>query len=152
MRGRKPKPTALKLLTGNAGKRRLNQSEPKPPIDIPDCPEHLTEPARTEWERITPILKQQGLVTRLDRAALAAYCQNYARLAEAEGHIKPGQLIVKTSFGPIPNPYLGVANRAYKLMKDFLTEFGLTPVSRSRISGAAPPAGSNEADEKRFLG
>ena len=31
-RGRKPKPTALKELEGNPGKRSLNPSEPKPPM------------------------------------------------------------------------------------------------------------------------
>jgi hypothetical protein len=30
MRGRRPKPTRLKLLTGNPGKHPLNRSEPKP--------------------------------------------------------------------------------------------------------------------------
>jgi len=30
VRGPKPTPTHLKLVTGNPGKRRLNQAEPKP--------------------------------------------------------------------------------------------------------------------------
>ncbi|MEQ8198694.1 MAG: phage terminase small subunit P27 family, partial [Clostridiaceae bacterium] len=29
-RGRKPKPTAIKVLEGNPGKRPLNKNEPKP--------------------------------------------------------------------------------------------------------------------------
>lgn len=152
MKGRKPKPTTLKLLTGNPGKRKLNMSEPTPPIAVPDCPEHLNALAKTEWARITKELKALGIISRLDRAALAAYCQNYARIIEAELKIASMGMVIKTPFGPARNPYLGIAERAYKLMKDFLTEFGLTPVSRSRIKGAELPAGSQNAEDKRFFG
>ena len=38
MRGRRPKPTRLKLLTGNPGKRPLNDDEPQPQAAIPECP------------------------------------------------------------------------------------------------------------------
>ena len=40
-RGRKPKPTALKVLEGNPGKRPLNLYEPTPEGDLPECPEWL---------------------------------------------------------------------------------------------------------------
>ena len=38
-RGRKPKPTALKLLEGNPSRRALNKNEPQPPTSIPECPD-----------------------------------------------------------------------------------------------------------------
>ena len=41
MRGRRPNPTRLKLLTGNPGKRPLNPDEPKPQIAVPECPVEL---------------------------------------------------------------------------------------------------------------
>jgi hypothetical protein len=41
MRGRKPKPTALKRLDGNPGKRGYNHDEPVLPEGLPDCPGHL---------------------------------------------------------------------------------------------------------------
>ncbi len=37
MAGRKPKPTALKELEGNPGKRKLNKKEPIPGKGMPDC-------------------------------------------------------------------------------------------------------------------
>ena len=37
-RGRKPKPTALKLLEGNPGNRPLNIAEPRP-TGVPNCPD-----------------------------------------------------------------------------------------------------------------
>ena len=41
MAGRKPKPTAIKELEGNPGKRKLNKKEPKPEKGMPVCPEWL---------------------------------------------------------------------------------------------------------------
>ena len=38
MAGRKPKPTAVKKLEGNPGKRKLNTKEPNPGKGMPDCP------------------------------------------------------------------------------------------------------------------
>lgn len=40
-RGRKPKPTAVKQLEGNPGKRQLNANEPKPAARAPSCPKGL---------------------------------------------------------------------------------------------------------------
>lgn len=73
MRGRRPKPTRLKVLTGNPGKRPLNQTEPRPEITVPDCPIELGEVARREWNRLVGELAALKLLTNFDRAALAAY-------------------------------------------------------------------------------
>jgi hypothetical protein len=35
MAGRRPKPTHLKVVTGNPGKRKLNDKEPTPAREIP---------------------------------------------------------------------------------------------------------------------
>lgn len=39
--GPKPKPTAIKILEGNPGKRPLNLNEPKPQRIAPECPVYL---------------------------------------------------------------------------------------------------------------
>jgi phage terminase small subunit len=81
MRGRRPIPTR-QILTGNPGKRPLNQAEPKPEAAIPECPPELGEIAKREWGRLVGELCALGLLTNLDRA-LAAYCGAYALWAEA---------------------------------------------------------------------
>jgi phage terminase small subunit len=83
MRGRRPKPTPLKVLTGNPGKRPLNKNEPRPDVLIPECPPELGPVARREWDRVVGDLAALRLLTNLDRAALAAYCGAYALWAEA---------------------------------------------------------------------
>jgi hypothetical protein len=48
MRGRRPKPTRMKVLTGNPGKRPLNPTEPRPEPIVPDCPVELGPSARRD--------------------------------------------------------------------------------------------------------
>src|SRR5689334_3828108 len=51
-RGPAPKPTAIKKIQGNPGKRPLNENEPQLEPGIPECPDYLDEIARKEWARI----------------------------------------------------------------------------------------------------
>ncbi len=77
MAGRKPKPTALKKLEGNPGKRKLNTKEPVPGKGMPDCPKWLLPEAKEEWKRLCQKLSEMGVLTEVDMAAFAAYCQRY---------------------------------------------------------------------------
>ena len=55
MAGRKPKPTALKKLEGNPGKRKLNTKEPVPGKGMSDCPKWLLPEAKEEWKGGFPL-------------------------------------------------------------------------------------------------
>src|SRR4030088_1854931 len=90
MRGRKPKPTVLKLLDGNPGKRPLNDREPASIPGIPDMPEDLDDEAQAEWNRIVPELREMGLLCRADRAALTGYCTSWSRCGKAEARVGKG--------------------------------------------------------------
>lgn len=82
-RGPAPKPTALKRLQGNPGKRALNESEPRPAATLPRCPSHLQGEARAEWRRVARALHESGLLTQVDRAALAELRERVLALVEA---------------------------------------------------------------------
>ena len=138
MRGRKPTPTALKLLRNNPGRRPLNAREPKPPTVRSAPPAYLTGAAATEWRRLAPELARLGLLTTIDRDALAAYCQTFARWREAEAEIKKRGMVLKgQNGGPVLSPYVTVANRALVQLRAWLVEFGMTPSARSRVSTTA---------------
>jgi len=77
-------------LHGNPGKRPLNTNEPQPELGIPELPTILNGEALLEWHRITAELLRLGLVTKVDRAAVAAYCRAWGRWVEAEEHLKNG--------------------------------------------------------------
>jgi P27 family predicted phage terminase small subunit len=139
MRGRKPKPTHLKAITGNPGKRRLNEDEPTPEPAVPDCPPELSPAAQREWDRLVGELAKLNLLTQLDRAALAAYCGAYALWAEATEAIQKFGVMVKSPTGfPIQSPYVSIANRQAEIMLRISSEFGFTPASRGRISTPKP--------------
>lgn len=147
MPGRKPKPTALKELAGNPGKRALNKREPQPRRMLPPCPRHLTGEARREWRRMGGELVRLGVMTAVDKATFAAYCVAWARWVDAEANVAKLGPIVKTANGNlIQNPYLAVANRALEQMTKLAAEFGMTPSSRSRVQVAQPAAEPSLAD------
>lgn len=151
MRGRKPKPTTLKLLTGNPGKRRLNDREPNSPAGIPICPDWLDDEAKAEWGRVTQELDAMGVLTLADRSALSAYCKAWSRWVEAEEQVRKFGMIVKSPEKgfPMKSPYLSVADQALEAMRKLLVEFGLTPSSRSRLR--LPGGGEPDALDQ-FLG
>jgi P27 family predicted phage terminase small subunit len=70
------------LMRGNASKKSLSelQDEVQLLVEMPDCPKHLWPEAKREWRRIGPELEDAGLVAKIDRAALALYCQSWARM------------------------------------------------------------------------
>lgn len=140
--GRRPLPTHLKVINGNPGHRPLNRAEPQPRRKIPRPPPELNEDGLLEWKRVVRELYNLGMLTTLDRAALAAYCQAYGRWIRAErafgalaqNDSRYGGLIARTQQGNwIPNPLLHAANRAMSDMMKYAGEFGLTPSARSRI-------------------
>lgn len=145
-RGRKPKPTAEKVLEGNPGKRSLNTAEPKPEKKAPRCSSWLEDEAKKEWKRMCKQLEQLGILTEIDMAAFAGYCQAYARWKEAEEFITQHGTIVKTSSGYWQQvPQVSIAQTYLKIMNKFCEQFGLTPSARSRI--VADTAEDKESDE-----
>ena len=128
MPNNKRKPTQLKVLQGTARADRLNPDEPCPDIEYPDPPEFLLPAARDEWDRIVPILIDLKMISKADQVALALYCQTWGRILEVENILK-GDLDADTHL-----KYLRISNSLNDQARKFITEFGLSPASRSRVS------------------
>ena len=60
MAGRRPKPSHLKVVTGNPGKRKLNDKEPTPAREILSPPAHLTDWGKVAWGKLTVLLDGMG--------------------------------------------------------------------------------------------
>jgi P27 family predicted phage terminase small subunit len=130
--GPPPKPRGLRVLEGNPAKRPL-PPDIRPNVELV-MPRHLEGAARAEWRRVVPQLRRLGLATSLDRAALAAYCQAWARWLRAEGQLRRyGELVKAPSGYALPSPYLSIANKAMQQMREFLVEFGMSPAARVRV-------------------
>jgi phage terminase small subunit len=116
MRGRPPKPTALKLLEGTRADR-INRNEPAMPPGSIEPPDWLDETARGHWTELAPILQSAGLLTVGDRQTFALLCESFSRFRS--------------------NPENDKARDLYRRLS---VEFGLTPSSRSRLKSSAEPA------------
>jgi phage terminase, small subunit, putative, P27 family len=152
-RGPAPKPPILKLLDGNRGRRPINLADGvNPAVEVPSIPKHLGREARKEWKRITPRLLELGLISQIDRAALALYCQAYGRMVEldtAQGRridklIERGidyyDAVEATSIMSLPSGYKQ-ASALVSLIKShreeclkYLAQFGLSPSARARVT------------------
>lgn len=142
-------PDAWKKMTGNAGNRPLAEASAVAvlPAGAPDCPDFLDDQAKAEWARIVPHLDQAGLLTQVDHAQLAMYCQAYSRWRLAEKKIQEAAekdekgcgLVGRSKNGFEQMSYwLVISNKAQEQLAKYLGEFGLSPVARARAKvGAA---------------
>lgn len=141
--GRPSLPASVHAMRGNPSKKSIDDllqvaEAPRIPFEIPSCPSHLGPAARVEWKRITPLLVSAGLLTQLDRAAVAAYCQAWGEWSLLEGRVK--ELLKENGADGLidvtPSGYKQVSalaqarDRALDRMLRFAKEFGLTPASR----------------------
>lgn len=151
-RGRKPKPTALKVLEGNPGKRplKLGKTAPQSP---PICPDWLEDEAKAEWARMGEVLENMGMLTDMDTIAFAGYCQAYARWREAEEFLTQHGSIVRTPNGYLQQvPQVSIAQTNLKIVLKFCEQFGLTPSARSRITADKSVDETTDEMEKLLRG
>ena len=120
MRGRPPKPTALKILQGNPGRRPLNKREPEPTLGKPEKPEGLGPYGEEIWDELIEQLIMMQVMSTADRRALELCARSYQEYRQALT-----QTDKKIS--------VTAASDAWKRCKSMLVEFGLTPSSRSRV-------------------
>jgi len=150
-RGPKPLPANVHRLRGNASHKPLASlldDIVRPDVEIPDCPEHLGGEARAEWDRLTPHLEKLGLISQLDRAALAGYCQAWADYVWAQVRIAASNTGDETGergrIWDTPSGYKQISvlqqisNRALEQVDKFLGHFGLSPALRSRVTASDP--------------
>ena len=139
-RGPKPLPANVHLLRGNASKLPMHQLRDgiAPPVEIPNQPRHLKGAALKEWKRITVELEKLGLISQIDRAALAMYCTAWGRYVDAEEKLlelgESGMVDVTPNGFQVQGVWLNIANKAMDQCKSFLAEFGMSPSSRSRVT------------------
>lgn len=141
MPGPPPKPTTLKLVGGNAGKRAINHNEPKPKAERPKVPAYLSPKAKTAFKNVSTLLEDMGVLTIADGMALEMMCSAYAewrdlrKIIDKEGVTywttgSSGDEVIKA------RPEVAMASDAWKRVKSMAAEFGLTAASRTKISVA----------------
>lgn len=138
-RGPAPKPTALKILAGNPGRRPINNREPRYRDSRPKCPDFLDDAAKEEWRRITKELAAvPGLIAKVDRSVIAAYCQTWSRWQAMEEILSEQGITYESGNMIRQRPEVAISHECLTLMKGFAQELGLSPASRTRLSIPQP--------------
>jgi P27 family predicted phage terminase small subunit len=161
LRGRKPKPTSQQISEGDPRKLGVHRLEQKLRVEakgtrgLPKCPAHLKGLARKAWRFWSEELAHMNLDCRADALLLEGACASYQAAIEAYETIqKQGSLVAKRVVDPQtnklvvsnikPHPAVAQGNAAWMLLKAFCSEFGLSPVSRTRLAVEKPPADEDD--------
>lgn len=148
-RGRKPKPTVLRMLQGNPGGRALNNEEPAYGPGAPAKPAFLDDDASEEWDRLTGMLVSARVVTKGDGGILLVASDAYSQLRRCQKFLtEKGSLSYDASSvngGTSYKPYPEVAQRnmARRQYQSALSELGLSPSSRSKVKVLPEPPKAN---------
>lgn len=153
---RPPKPTGLKLIEGNKGKRALNKQEPDPEyLSDLTAPEWLSEDAARVWDEVAPHLRNARLLTTADVQMLGMGCvaiAQYRASARRAGDSLVKSKLVENDDGQLVetgehvNPWLIVQSMSFKQAMVVFQQFGMSPAARTRI--AVNPQGELFGDGK----
>jgi len=141
--GKRPTPTAIRVLRGNPSRRRYPVGEPTyapaavdadPPPIVRDNPD-----AAAEWRRVVPLLQASRVLTEADVAVVITLCVQWATWLGAQRHLARDGMVLKRRGDLVINPYAKIARDAFTQCHHVWIELGLTPSSRARL-GHVPPA------------
>ena len=137
---RATKPTKLKIIEGNAGKRDLPDNEPKPIPKVPTCPDTLADDAKDVWIELAPKIERIGLLTETDGDAFANLCVIISRLRTIRQRIQEEGTLVAAKvkimhtgeevFEFTPSAWAVMEKQYMKDFRAYAGEFGLTPRGR----------------------
>jgi P27 family predicted phage terminase small subunit len=134
MTGRRPKPTYLKVIEGNPGKRPLNKREPKPRGALRHAPAWFDARQKRMWEQVIA-QAPNGLLKHVDRAVVEVFVVASITHEDATVELRRTGLVTGTGVGTVKeNPLLRAQRTAAQTMLRAAAEMGFTPSSRSRVT------------------
>lgn len=141
--GRKPKPDHLKVLSGTAQKCRMNPDAPAANVGTAEAPAWLSSRAAEIFDQITATLLGMGIASPDDQAALAMLASRLEEVELMTAAIEDGGRVYETvgQGGATmirARPEVGMRNEAMRHAQSLLSEFGLTPAARSKVSAGKP--------------
>ena len=143
--GRPPKPTALRILQGNPGKRPLPKNEPRPKAGMPERPGWLLPEAKREWAKLAPQLVAVGVLTVVDRVPFAMFCQEWGRYTRAQKRMDTMEAAGEGESLAYRRVIM-IASKHFQQAMTIAGRFGLTASDRSRISVPEQKQGDPFAD------
>jgi P27 family predicted phage terminase small subunit len=116
----------------------LESKRKTPQFDVatepPECPQHLDELARQEFEKLAKVLVRRRSLNAEDVMSLSNLCQAWSTLVKAQTKLNETGLILKAPSGYIQqNPLVGIINTYTDVVTRLSVKFGLTPKARLRM-------------------
>lgn len=147
--GRKKKPTSLKLIEGNPGKRPLPENEPRPAVIYkPRAPANMSKTEQAKWRQMVRRLSTMRVLTEPDLDALEIYVRNWVAMHEALADIsKRGKMLQTPTGGVMWNPSWTQYKHSEKVCRSIQAEFGMTPASRPNVQADAGSDGKSSWDD-----
>lgn len=121
-------------------------TEPPPP------PPDLDLIALREWDRVTPILVDHGILASVDVNQLVQYCKIISLVARYEEQLKDTSLFPETKDGsPRGNPWVKEYESLTRTMFALADHFGLSPKARGRVGLKSPNTVEKKDDFGEFI-
>jgi P27 family predicted phage terminase small subunit len=145
VRGRPPKPTALRVLQGNRSHRPLNTEEPQPPGGRPPRPEGYGSTFEAAWDELLGHIEMMKVLTVVDGPSLEACALALAEMRDIARLLqKEGRFYTTTNADGLTmkrvHPLVAVYADAQRRFATFSAKFGLSPADRVRVRAKPPSA------------
>ena len=150
--GPRPQPTVVRLVRGNKNKRPVNDREPILPVLQLDPPDSLDDRHKAVWLDYAQLLSNMRVLTIADASALMRLTRLKVRVEDLEQDIDANGYSYTTvdqqgNEHQTTRPEVRAWGDADRRFKQYLTEFGLTPSSRTRVKTNGPATQPDKADD-----
>lgn len=152
-RGPKPTPTAVLAARGSwRADARISAGEPQARLEAPECPEWLSDDARTAWHQLVPLLLRSGLLAQLDRNALARYCSNLALWMQCAAKANEEDGIITHDYsGDNESAHVALMLKLDDKLTKAEDRFGLNPTARASIGNTLMKDDEKPNTKARFF-
>ena len=169
LRGPPPKPTRIRMLEGNRGRRSLPANEPQYPAGVPERPPGMSAGARKIWDKLVGEMAASGVLRSVAAFALRQLCEDQAMLdilrKGMDQMTRELSKKAKENKRELPGGALIQLSRTIEGRRTFSTirelsaqiivqrrEFGLTPASNGRVQTTGTGSGFMDPLERALCG
>lgn len=149
MAGRKRTPDHLKVVAGTDRPDRMNPDAPKPAASIPEAPDWLSARGAEIFDQLVAIVGAMGIGSSSDAAMLALASSRLEEVEICTAMIEDGGRTFVSNFtyddqGRVASqqikghPAVAQRSEAMRHAQSLLSEFGLSPAARSKVSVNTP--------------